>query len=142
MSHVVSMRLKDDQIERLQRIARRIGRTTSEASALLIEEALRQNEFAHIEFRESPVGRQAYIKGTRLAVWQVVMIGREYEMDATKTAEYFNWPLGRVKAAFSYAEAFAVEIDLALKDADSMDDAAVLSRLLPELEIFTALFNL
>ena len=69
MSKVVSMRLKDEQVDRLERAARRLGRSPSEAAALLLEEALRQRDFALIEFRDSPVGRQAYVHGTRLAVW-------------------------------------------------------------------------
>lgn len=35
MTHVVSMRLRDRQLARLQRIARRMGRTQSETSAQL-----------------------------------------------------------------------------------------------------------
>ncbi len=62
------MRLQDNQIERLQWMARRLGRTPSETSALLVEESLRQGEFGHIEFRDSLIGRQAYIKGSSLAV--------------------------------------------------------------------------
>ncbi len=74
MSKVLSLRLKDDQIERLARAARRLGRTPSETAALLLEESLREREFTFIEFRDSPVGRQAYLKGTRLAVWQVTAL--------------------------------------------------------------------
>jgi hypothetical protein len=42
---------------------------------MLIEESLRETEFAYIEFRNSPVGRQAYLKNSNLAVWQVMMLG-------------------------------------------------------------------
>src|SRR5205085_8080558 len=38
MSRVVSMRFREGTMERLQRLARRWGRTPSEAGALLIEE--------------------------------------------------------------------------------------------------------
>ena len=69
MSRVMSLRLQDSQIERLNRAARSSGRTASETAAILLEEALRQREFAFIEFRDSPVGRQAYLQGTRLAAW-------------------------------------------------------------------------
>jgi hypothetical protein len=78
MSHVVSMRLRDEQMERLRRLARRLGYTPSEASALLLEEALRTAEFAFIQFRNSPGGRQAYVAGSSPAVWEVVMVARGY----------------------------------------------------------------
>ena len=116
MSHVISMRLKDDQLKRLQRLARRLGRTPSETSSLLVEEALRQSEFGHIEFRNSPVGRQAYVKGTSLAVWEVVSIAQDYQMNVDKTSEHLDWPKFRVQAAMSYAKAFAVEIAAAIED--------------------------
>src|SRR5205823_438454 len=98
MSQVVSMRLQDGQMERLRRLARRLGRTPSETSALLVEEALRRSEFAFLDFRDSPVGRQAYIQGTRVAIWQIVGAARTYGMDSARTAEHFRWPVVRVQA--------------------------------------------
>src|SRR4051812_23290536 len=81
LSRVISMRFQDNQVERLGRLARRLGRTPSEASVLLVEEALREEEFGYIDFRNSPGGRQAYVKGTTLAVWEVVQVAASYAMD-------------------------------------------------------------
>ena len=44
-------------------------------------------EFALIDFRDSPVGRQAYIQGSTLAVWEVMMIVRAYKGNAKKAAD-------------------------------------------------------
>ncbi len=44
MSKVVSMRLEDDQMERLKRAARQLGRTPAETASLLLEESLRERE--------------------------------------------------------------------------------------------------
>ena len=133
MSHVLSMRLRDDQMERLRRLARRLGRTPSETSALLLEESLREAEFAAIEFRDSPAGRQAYITGSGLAVWEVVMVARGYDGDAERTAALLEWPVVKVKAALNYAEAFPEEIATALADNDK--GFAELKRLLPGIEL-------
>ena len=54
-SKVVSLRLKGEQVERLERTARRLGRTVAETAALLIEESLRQREVASVEFKDSAV---------------------------------------------------------------------------------------
>src|SRR5256885_7278857 len=67
-SLVISMRLPARSGERLKRMANRHGWTPSDASARLVEEGLRRSEFAFIDFRDSPVGRQAYIQGSTLAV--------------------------------------------------------------------------
>lgn len=133
MSKVVSLRLKDDQVERLRRAARRLGRSPSEAAALLLEESLRQREFAFIEFRDSPVGRQAYLPGTRLAVWQVVWLARDYGGDVSQTAAHLELPVAPVAAALRYAAAHPAEIGAAV--ADNARAAAGLAQLIPNLEI-------
>ncbi|HXI18204.1 MAG TPA: hypothetical protein VNM48_17710 [Chloroflexota bacterium] len=134
-SKVVSLRFGSQQMERLQRVARRLGRTPSETGALLVEEALRRTEFALIDFRDSIVGRQAYLQGSSLAVWEVVMVGRGYGMDAVRTAEHLQWPLPRVQAAFRYAEAFADEIEAALTDNASYTFEDI-TRMLPQARQF------
>ena len=135
MSKVVSMRVKDEVAERLQRMSRRLGRTPSETGAILLDEALRASEFSMIEFRNSIVGRQAYIRGSSLAVWEVIAIARALEMDAIKTAEYFQWPIVKVHAALNYARAFPDEIDASIKDNEALDFEA-LKRSIPHIQLF------
>jgi uncharacterized protein (DUF433 family) len=134
-SAVVSLRVSQEQAERLQRKARQLGRTASETGAILLDESLRRDEFAFIDFRDSAVGRQAYIQGSRLAVWQVVSLARSYAGDAKKTAEHLEWPLAKVQAAFSYAKAFPEEVENAVRDNQSCDFEKI-SRLLPHAEEF------
>ncbi len=67
MPKAMTIQLPDDQAQRLQRLARRLGRTQEEAGARLIDEALRVAEFAFITFRDSAAGRQAYVQGGGLA---------------------------------------------------------------------------
>jgi uncharacterized protein (DUF433 family) len=135
MSRVISMRLQDGQVERLRRMARRLGRTPSETAAQLMEEALRQAEFGHIDFRHSAVGRQAYVQGSSLAVWEVILVARADGMDAGRTAAHLDWPRHRVQAALNYAAAFPAEIDAALADNEALDWHSV-SRLVPQAEAF------
>jgi uncharacterized protein (DUF433 family) len=116
MSSVVSLRLKDEQIERLRRAARRLGRSPSAAAALLLDESLRQGEYPFIEFRDSPVGRQAYLQGTRLAVWHVATLAREFEGNVSNTATYLEIPEAQVIAALAYASAYRDEIEAAIAD--------------------------
>ena len=91
-SQVVSISLQEGQMERLRRLARRLGRTPSETSALLVEEALRHAEFGLLEFRDSPVGRQAYVQGSRLAVWQVAQLANQYETTWRRWSRICNGP--------------------------------------------------
>jgi hypothetical protein len=132
MSQVVSLRLPDETAERLKVTARRTGRTVSEAASRSIEEWLRQEEFADIEFRNFNGERHACLKGA-LPVWQLILVARDYGMDADKTAAHFRFPLHRVKAGFHYYEAYPQEIDQAIADNDAMAFDK-LKRLLPQLE--------
>jgi uncharacterized protein (DUF433 family) len=134
MTRVVSIRLKDEQVERLKRFARRMGKTQSEMGALLIEEGMREAEFAQIEFRHSAAGRQPYLKGSTLAVWEVIMVARDHDMDLEQVARYFQRPTEWVRAAFHYYEAFPAEIDEAIEDNGSLGYQK-LKRLLPQLEL-------
>jgi len=133
MSHVVSLRLQEEQLDALRRVARCMGRTTSEAAAMLLEEALRQQRFAFVQFRDSPAGRQAYIQGTRVAVWQVVWLVRECQGDEQRVARHLGLPLIQVKAALNYADAFAEEIEAAIEH--NAIDAETIRRLVPALEV-------
>jgi len=136
MSQVISIRLRDAQSERLGRLARRLGRSTGETGALLIEEALRMSEYAFIDFRDSVVGRQAYIQGSSLAVWEVVMIVRAYDGDVESAAKHLQWPVQRIQAAVNYAAAYSDEIDTAIADNEAYDAERV-SRMLPGTRVLT-----
>jgi predicted DNA-binding protein len=134
MSKVVSTRLAVETEARLQRLARRLGKTPSETGAMLIEESLRQSEFAYIEFRNSPVGRQAYMKNSNLAVWQVIMLGQELDNDVVKIANHLQKSTTWVQAAFNYLEAYTSEINLAIQDNLAANYTSI-KRLLPQTEL-------
>src|SRR5713226_9572091 len=91
-SMVISMRLPAASGKRLKRMANRHGWTASDASARLVEEGLRRSEFAFIDFRDSPAGRHACLQGSTLAVWEVMLLVRSYETDASAVARHLRWP--------------------------------------------------
>jgi len=136
-SMVISMRLPFESGKRLKRMANRHGWTPSDASARLVEEGLRRSEFAFIDFRDSPVGRQAYIQGSTLAVWELMLLVHSYKGDAAAVARHLRWPEAKVQAAVNYAEAFPEEIKQAMAENDSAD-FDVLKRMLPKTAKFLA----
>ncbi len=134
-SMVLSMRLPVESGRRLKRIANRHGWTPSDASARLVEEGLRRSEFAFLDFRDSPAGRQAYMQGSTLAVWEVMFLLRSYKGNVAAVAKHLRWPEARVRAAINYAEAFPEEIDEATAENDSAD-FETLKRMLPQAVVF------
>jgi len=136
-SVVISMRLPMDSGKRLKRIANRHGWTPSDASARLVEEGLRRSEFAFIDFRDSPIGRQAYIQGSTLTVWEVMLLVRCYKADVSAVAKHLRWPEAKVQAAINYAAAFPVEIEEALSENEAVG-METLKRMLPQAAEFVA----
>ena len=118
-------------------MANQHGWTPSDTSARLVEEGLRRVEFAFIDFRDSAAGRQACIQGSSLAVWEVMLLARDYKNNAPAVADHLQWPELKVQAAFNYARAFPDEIDSAVAENDAMDFEA-LARTLPQAKEFVA----
>ena len=133
MPQVISLRVPDATAERLRTAARRAGRSLNEWGALSLEEWLRQNEFADVEFRSAGGERQACLKGA-LPIWQVVQVARSYGLDPERTAGHFGWPVRRIRAALNYYEAYPEETDRAVEDSHAMTETA-LKRLLPQMEV-------
>jgi hypothetical protein len=134
-SVVVSMRLPAESGRRLKRMASRHGWTASDASARLVEEGLRRSEFAFIDFRDTPAGRQAFLQGSSLAVWEIILLLNSYRRNPAAVARHLQWPDAKVRAAIHYAEAFPGEIDEALTENQSVDFEA-LKRMLPQASPF------
>jgi uncharacterized protein (DUF433 family) len=89
-------------------------------------------KFPLIEIRSSAVGDQAYVCGSRLAVWEVVLLAGNYHGNLDAVAAHLQWPLARVEAAIRYADAFPEEIDLAIREYEAVDFDS-LKRMLPDL---------
>jgi len=136
-SVVVSMRLSAESGNRLKRMANRHGWTPSDASARLVEEGLRRSEFAFVDFRDSAAGRQAYIQGSTLAVWEVLLLVQSYRSDVSAVAKHLRWPEAKVQAAINYARAFREEIERALSE-NASTDLEGLKRMLPQATEFVS----
>lgn len=119
MSRVVSLRLKEDEARRIERLARQFSRSVGATASLLLREKLREEEFPFIEFRDSSMGRQAYIKRQRVTVWQVLWLARHYDMDAGRVAQHLGWHEEPVQSALAYARAYPEEIEPIVDEVES-----------------------
>ena len=134
-SNIVSLRMRPQQRERVQHLARRRGKSVSETLVGLVEEGLRAAEYPLVQFRDSSVGREAYVMGTSTAVWEVAWLARFFGGDADAVAGHLNWPLARVRAALNYGARFPEEIQDALEDMER--DPRDLQAMLPSLRVVT-----
>lgn len=107
--------------ERLVTKQARAARTSkSDLVAQYVIEKSLETEFPGISFRDSLSGREAYLTGHRVAVWDVVAVHEETR-SAEKTASQFGWPRILVTRALAYARAFPDDINRAR---DGETDAA------------------
>ena len=96
--------------ERLVARQARAARTSkSDLVARYVIEKSLETEFPGISFRDSLSGREAYLTGHRVAVWEVVAVHDE-TTSVAKTADHFQWPRVLVTRALAYAKAFPEEI--------------------------------
>ena len=101
------------RFERLLAEQARAARTSKNrlVARYVIEKSL-EIEFPGISFRQSRSGREAYLTGHRIAVWEVVAVHEETQ-SVEKTARHFRWPRVLVKRALAYAKALPDEINRA-----------------------------
>ena len=106
---VQSCRIEKDHAALLARQAKRRHLEVSTLSSLYLKEKALEEEFPGIGFRDSAGGREAYVLGHRIAVWEVEDVHRQTKTVA-KTAEHFRWPAALVRCALAYAKAYPDDI--------------------------------
>jgi hypothetical protein len=129
----LSIRIPQQTRRWLERFAKRRGSAGMAASRIL-EEARRREDFPAVEFRDTPLGRVAYIQATRV---QVAFVYRQLqhnpELTPQKLAESFAWPLWKARGVLAYLTEFAAECQQEWEDLESAELPA-LKRSLPQTE--------
>lgn len=106
---VQSCRIEKDHAALLAKQAKRRHLEVSTLSSLYLKEKALEEEYPGIGFRDAAGGREAYVLGHRVAVWEVEDIYRETGSTA-KTAAYFRWLASLMRCALAYAKALSEEI--------------------------------
>jgi hypothetical protein len=121
----LGVRLPAKTCKLIRQISASRGRTPSDLLAEYAEEIARKQRFCYIEFRETPLGRMAYVEGTRSAVWLVRDLVRQNKDDVRKTAAVHGWPETKVRAAVNYADAYPDEIEPLIERARAMTETTL-----------------
>jgi hypothetical protein len=108
-TRVHSCRIEKDHAALLARQAKRRHLEVSTLSSLYLKEKALEEEFPGIGFRDSAGGREAYVLGHRVAVWEVEDVYRQTR-NVAKTAAHFRWPSALVRCALAYAKACPKDI--------------------------------
>jgi hypothetical protein len=106
---VQSCRIEKKDAALLSRQAKRRHLEVSTLSSMYLKEKALEEEFPGIGFRDAADGREAYVLGQRVAVWEVVDVHHEAK-SISRTADHFSWPEYLVKCALAYAKQYPDEI--------------------------------
>ncbi len=132
-STTLSIRIPQETRRWLERFS--LGRgSAGAAAARLVEEARRREVYRAIEFRDTPLGRVAWVQGTRIQAAFAWLAARDHGFDAGKVARHFAWPLWKAESVLAYADAYRSEIEEEAQALEGED----LPRRVPGLEAFDA----
>jgi hypothetical protein len=134
-SVTLSVRLTPEEKKDLEDLSRFKGTPPTALGAQFIAEGLRTARFPGIEFRNTPLGRMAYLKNSRLAVWIVRELAKQTGSVA-KLAELLGRSVVQLEGVLLYAEAFPEELEAAARL--NQRAPGVLSQTLPGHTVFRA----
>src|SRR5215469_12494366 len=100
---VQSCRIEQDDAALLARQAKRRHLEVSTLSSLYLKEKALEEEFPGIGFRDGAAGREAYVLGHRVAVWEVIDVLAKVKTIA-RAANHFRWPPSLVRCAVAFAK--------------------------------------
>jgi uncharacterized protein (DUF433 family) len=103
-------RLPQDVSEELRRFAERRRISTSAAASQLLDEALRMDRFPGVSFRWTAIGRQPFVTGTGMMVWELHHVWLDHKRNTKSVLRgYPHLKASQVAAAVAYANEFAKE---------------------------------
>jgi hypothetical protein len=106
---VQSCRIDKNNAALLSRQAKRRHLEVSTLSSLYLKEKALEEEYPGVGFRDSIGGREAYVLGHRVAIWEVLEVFGELKAVA-KTAQHFRWPPALVRSVLAFAKEFDAEV--------------------------------
>lgn len=103
-------RLPEEVSEELRRFAERRRISPSAAATQLLDEALRMEKFPGVSFRWTAIGREPFVTGTGMMVWEVYHVWLDHKRNVMNVLKnYPHLKSSQVKAAVAYAKEFLKE---------------------------------
>ena len=124
-----SLRIPQEIVEEIERIARETGRDFSSIAKDLLAEAIKMRRCPGIVFADGVSGRRARIAGIGLEVWEVITTYRSVNHDFSRLQKASHWLTEQqLRVARGYYTAYREEIDEVIKRNESWSRDAVAER--------------
>jgi uncharacterized protein (DUF433 family) len=107
-----SLRLPEETVNEIDRIAKERGEDFSATAKNLLEEAIKMRRCPGIIFTPGVSGRRARVAGTGIEVWEIIAQYKSLNRSQKQLQQAFHWLAPRqIKAALGYYVAYPYEID-------------------------------
>jgi len=110
-SSPTTVRLSQSADELIAAEAKRTRRSKSAILQAVADEGIRQRAFPGIGFRGDDARRRAWVVGSGLDVWEIVLAVRDLGGSVERTVAETDLEERQVRLALSYAARFAGEVD-------------------------------
>ena len=107
-----SLRIPQETLEEIERIAYESGRDFSSIAKDLLTEAIKMRKCPGIVFADGVSGRRARVAGTGLEVWEIITTYKSVNQDFDRLQKAYHWlSEQQLGAAMGYYVAYHEEID-------------------------------
>lgn len=107
-----SLRLPEETVKEIEKIAKERGEDFSATAKNLLEEAIKMRRNPGIIFTPGLSGRRARVAGTGIEVWEIIAQYKSLNHSQKQLKQAFHWLApGQIKAALGYYVAYPYEID-------------------------------
>ena len=107
-----SLRLPEETVKEINRLAKERGEDFSATAKNLLEEAIKARRCPGIVFAPGVSGRRARVAGTGIEAWEIIVQYHGLNRDRKRLQQAFHWLTpGQIKAALGYYATYPAEIN-------------------------------
>ena len=124
-----SLRIPQETIQQIEQLASESGSDFSSIAKDLLTEAIKMRHGPGIIFAEGVTGRRARVAGTGLEVWELIATYRSVNQSFKRLKKAYHWLTEQqLRAAVGYYKVYRGEIDLQIKQNESLTKESVFKR--------------
>ena len=115
-----SLRIPQNTVEEIERIARESGQAFSSITKDLLAEAIKMRRCPGIVFTDGVTGRKARVAGTGLEVWEIITTYIGVKQNVKRLQKAYHWLTEQqLRAAIGYYSVYCEEIDQQIEQNES-----------------------
>jgi uncharacterized protein (DUF433 family) len=107
-----SLRLPQETLQEIERMAQESGKDFSAVTKDLLEEAIKMRRCPGIVFAEGTSGRRARVSASGIEVWEIIATYQSLKKDGGRLKKTYHWlSPEQLRAALAFYSAYPEQID-------------------------------